>query len=108
MINTLGKFREEMDGSRVPKYEVNFLAKKKIESKKKRKNDRQERKQKQAKEEAEKAADSNRNKQMMETKKKLGKGLSTLELLNSYQVNDYSVPEPTPKQNTTKVTFQDK
>lgn len=44
MINTLGKFREEMDGSRVPKYEIAFLAKKKIEEKKKRKQDRQERK----------------------------------------------------------------
>ncbi len=30
MINTLDKFRTEMDGSRVPKYEVAFLQKKKV------------------------------------------------------------------------------
>ena len=31
MISTLEKFREEMDGSRVPKYEVAYIAKKKIQ-----------------------------------------------------------------------------
>lgn len=37
----------------------------------------------------------------------MGRGLSTLELLNSYQINEYSVPEPTPKPAANKVTFKD-
>lgn len=57
MISTLGKFREEMDGTRVPKYELAFLARKKKEQKIKRRIEQQERKQQNALEEAEKVAE---------------------------------------------------
>lgn len=46
MINTLGQFRKEYDGDRVPKYEVAFLAKKaKDEERKRREQKRIERQQ---------------------------------------------------------------
>ena len=34
MISTLGRFREEMDGSRIPKWEMQWLERKAIEDKK--------------------------------------------------------------------------
>ena len=47
MINTLDRFRSEMDGSRIPKYEMAFLEKKQKElEKQKRIRERQERKEK--------------------------------------------------------------
>ena len=52
MINTLDKFRTEMDGSRVPKYEVAFLEKKKVIQEKQRRDmrrqERRDRKEKKA------------------------------------------------------------
>ena len=104
MINTLGKFREEMDGSRIPKYEVTFLEKKKRQQKRQRQKQRHERRQKQ-KEEAEKANEVNRLKTMKDISRERGK-MSTTELFFSYKVNDYSLPEPAKQPAQSKVTFK--
>ena len=103
MIETVDQFRKEFDGSRVPKYELAFLAKKKKEEERQKREqkrkERQERKERQAEYEREQAAYQKFLRRKLDDQ--LGSSVvglskdtkkSTLEILNSYKVNTYEMP----------------
>ena len=96
MITTVDQFRKEFDGTRVPMYEVAFLAKKKKDEERlrreQRRKERQDKKDRQAEYERQENA---RNK--LFRRKLLDDGnsnnkKSTLEILNGYKVNTYEMP----------------
>lgn len=112
MIQTLDKFRHEMDGNRVPKYEQHFIEKRKREEEiKRQETKRKERHERRQKREAEK-----REYEMLyrsgSKRRLLGENphqkRSTIELFNSYKINEYNYQIKKPsKPSETRVTFYD-
>ena len=111
MINTLDKFRHEMDGSRVPKYEQHFIAKRKRDQEFQRKETiRREKKERKDKYEAERRE----HEKLFKTgsKRRLlndnpHQKKSTIELFNSYKINQYNYNLKKPKMSMNRVTFYD-